>query len=366
MIKQVKLHNFKCFKDETFNLGNLTVMTGVNGVGKSTLIQSLLLLNQSYACGNIVLRNTLRFSSDLVDLQHPRNVRYIGCEDEYITIVVVDDQERELRCSVEIGNGNGENVPLLEPFNFEGWDKSSLFDENFAYLYADRMTPRESYEYNGATPTYSRLGDRTGNNAVFCLQNSMNTNAEVESQLLRKNGSYVAPNVSAWISYIMGANMGVSSSLQTENRAELKYVTKEAGVQMEVSPLNMAFGPTYIFPIVLGLLTAPKGSLFVVENPEAHLHPGAQTRMGEFFSLAAQSGIQVVVESHSDHLMNGVRLAVKHKELDNDKVVYYAVEQNADGVREKHEIHIDDNGELSTWPNGFFDEWENNLVELLK
>ena len=48
MIKQVKLHNFKCFKDETFNLGNLTVMTGVNGVGKSTLIQSLLLLNQSY------------------------------------------------------------------------------------------------------------------------------------------------------------------------------------------------------------------------------------------------------------------------------------------------------------------------------
>lgn len=366
MIKQVKLHNFKCFKDEVFNLRNLTVMTGVNGVGKSTLIQSLLLLRQSYVYGNITLKKSLRFSADLVDMLHPRNVRYVGCEDEFIAVSVVDEQSRELTCKVEIGQGDGANVPLIEPFNFEGWEKNSLFNNDFAYLYADRMTPRDSYALTGATPSYSRLGDRTGNNSVFCLQRVLNENSEVESVLLRRNGTFVGPNVSAWISYIMGTGLGVSSSLQAENRADLKYVAKESGIQIEVSPLNMAFGPTYIFPIVLGLLTAPQGSMFIVENPEAHLHPGAQTRMGEFLSLAAQAGIQIVVESHSDHLMNGVRMAVKHNAVSEDNVVFYAVDLNVDTVREKHEIHIDSNGDLTKWPIGFFDEWENNLMELLK
>ena len=49
----------------------------------------------------------------------------------------------------------------------------------------------------------------------------------------------------------------------------------------------------------------------MVENPEAHLHPSAQAAMGEFLAISAASGIQVILETHSDHVLNGIRRAVK-------------------------------------------------------
>ena len=79
----------------------------------------------------------------------------------------------------------------------------------------------------------------------------------------------------------------------------------------EYRPTNVGFGITYALPIVVSALSARPGSLLIVENPEAHLHPRGQVKMGELLCQASEAGIQVLIETHSDHVLNGIRLAVR-------------------------------------------------------
>lgn len=74
---------------------------------------------------------------------------------------------------------------------------------------------------------------------------------------------------------------------------------------------NVGFGISYVLPIVLALVKAKKGELIILENPEAHLHPRGQRKMGELIARAAQGGVQVIVETHSDHILNGIRFVCK-------------------------------------------------------
>ena len=76
-------------------------------------------------------------------------------------------------------------------------------------------------------------------------------------------------------------------------------------------PANVGFGFGYVFPILVALLAVPKGTIVIVDSPEAHLHPAAQSQMGRLLAFFAAAGVQVIVETHSDHLLNGARLAVR-------------------------------------------------------
>ena len=73
---------------------------------------------------------------------------------------------------------------------------------------------------------------------------------------------------------------------------------------------NAGFGISYALPIVVAALRAAAGGLLLVENPEAHLHPAGQSRIGGFLARVAADGVQVFVETHSDHVLNGIRVAV--------------------------------------------------------
>ena len=118
--------------------------------------------------------------------------------------------------------------------------------------------------------------------------------------------------------------------------------------------------------MVTALLTAKEDDLILIENPEAHLHPAGQSKLGELIALVAESGVQLFIETHSDHLMNGIRVAVAKKQLDNHNVSLFNFTGNTNDHSAKIEQpYIDERGRLSHWPDGFFDEWENQLDELL-
>ena len=126
----------------------------------------------------------------------------------------------------------------------------------------------------------------------------------------------------------------------------------------------MAFGNTYILPIVLAVLTAPRDSLIIIENPEAHLHPKAQLRIGELLSIAAQNGVQIIIETHSDHLLNGIRKSAKDNSIEASNVAIFYVEES-DGEHGKTEITLNQDGSLNQWPKGFFDEWERAMSDIM-
>ena len=133
---------------------------------------------------------------------------------------------------------------------------------------------------------------------------------------------------------------------------------------------NVGFGISYTLPIVVAVLASKPGTIILIENPEAHLHPKGQVKMGELLALAASGGVQIVIETHSDHILNGIRLAVHGGKLDPKDVQlhYFQRKQNQDGqaVTDVVSPKIDRNGRIDRWPDGFFDEWDNSLEILLE
>ena len=118
----------------------------------------------------------------------------------------------------------------------------------------------------------------------------------------------------------------------------------------------------------MALLASQQDALVLLENPEAHLHPRGQFQLGELMARAASCGIQVVVESHSDHVLNGIRIAVRQGILAPKQVRLYYLERKPEIDQISSQVIspcIDKNGRMDQWPDGFFDEWEKSLEMLL-
>jgi predicted ATPase len=129
-------------------------------------------------------------------------------------------------------------------------------------------------------------------------------------------------------------------------------------------PSNIGYGLTYAFPLLVALLAAPRDQVIVIDSPEAHLHPSAQSQMGRILASFAAAGVQIIVETHSDHLLNGVRLAVQEGILPPDdlRIHFFAgVDGREHGVTRPR---IGANGEIYEWPEGFFDQGEKDLSRL--
>ena len=131
--------------------------------------------------------------------------------------------------------------------------------------------------------------------------------------------------------------------------------------------VNVGFGITYVLPVVVALLSAEKGDMVIIENPEAHIHPAGQRMLGELIARAGAGGVQVLVETHSEHIVNGIRISVKEKQIDKSdvQVAFFYKDEENDYRHTYKALKINGDGKMSSWPKGFFDEWEKALIELL-
>ena len=151
-----------------------------------------------------------------------------------------------------------------------------------------------------------------------------------------------------------------------------------AGHEHEFKPQNVGFGISYVLPVLVALLTSIPEDIVIIENPEAHLHPRGQAEMGNLIARAAAYGVQVFVETHSDHVINGIRVAVKKGIVKPEDVNIAFFERKGhdveaeDGTKHKEyyaevrNIKVDGNGSLSEYPEDFMDEWNNQLMRLMK
>lgn len=369
MLTQITLDRFKCFNHLYMPLKPLTLIAGVNGAGKSSVIQALLMLVQSCRDKDYDWNSHVVINGDLTDLDNARFLMYNSAEAGQGTVDVTVENDDEQQISFSISPKQTDRVAscVTEGNLKEAKEQWPLFADSFVYLYADRDRPRGKYIARSSRMD-SRLGDITANNAAFLLAREINANKNVSIEGLKRQeakDTSVLRNVSAWISYIMGETVEVTAK-ETEKDKEARFeytITNKDGEGQVLSPLNMPFGHSYILPIVLAVLTAPKDSLIMIENPESHLHPSAQTRMGEFLSRAANEGIQIIIETHSDHLMNGIRLACRHKIISPEKIEMDLIGRESTDSKEHTRFHIklNDDGTVVSWIPGFFDEWEEAL-----
>ena len=131
---------------------------------------------------------------------------------------------------------------------------------------------------------------------------------------------------------------------------------------------NVGFGLSYTLPVIAILLRASllPDSVVLLENPEAHLHPRGQTEMGKLIACAVKAGVQVIVETHSDHLFDGIRIFAKEDGHVAHDFIGYWFELDDDNFTQWENIQVNDAGQLSKEaPQGFCDQFEINAMKLI-
>ncbi|NET59905.1 MAG: DUF3696 domain-containing protein [Symploca sp. SIO2E6] len=451
MLKAITVKNFKCFKEETkFPLGQLTLLTGINGRGKSTMLQSLLLMRQSIehndngaqlvlngSCINLGSFNEIRNSNvsreesiifkylyeGIGDITENNRFKIFGSaqysfEENYqddmvaqIKMIEFDDDiivkyfdkldsntydsipykinsayqnlsqnQFNFNRSVykyisdipEEKKFNGPchlfkllpSVPMVGLQNPKGFYSNiyslnlykSLYFDKIHYISADRIGPQEFYLKSTLTkfPNVGSKGEFTANLL------HKNKDYLVNEQLYRgEDANTLATQTEEWLHQIFdGGKVEITSS--NSNILELMFNTSSSKDRFR--PANVGFGYHSVLPIVVSGLIAKPGEILIVENPEAHLHPKSQSRLAQFLAKVSSCGVQVLIESHSDHILNALRIAVLDKILNHEdlKILYFQHQAESPVV----EITVQPDGSIEEWPEGFFDQMDKDFERL--
>jgi predicted ATPase len=357
MIDKLTIAGFKRFASSEFDFRPLTILAGMNGAGKSSVIHALLL-----AC------ESSRSQNGIVELNGPFNLELGAFED-----VLNRDTLGSFRFEIVEGG-------LLTRFEFsqdqsgQGRPYANLSqhgpvpavfergNRNFQYLSAERFGPRVTSLQQSAPQDYLEIGVRGEYSAQFldALDTlSIDTSrccegADSESPALLKSQAEL------WLSKMTRPVQIDTEQFVGTLVAAIKYRVEDVWLK----PTNMGFGLTYALPVVLAGLAAGSGGILVVENPEAHLHPAGQAQMGIFLAAIAGAGVQVLLETHSDHVLNGIRRAIaERKVLDSDRAVihFFGIENSSPAT-----LFFRDTGTISDWPQGFFDQYQIDVAALTR
>lgn len=340
MINELTLVGFKSFLNRKLKLNRLTVLTGLNSSGKSSIIQALLMLEKAYRNENSILLEGHGSIEEIKNIYH----------DKAIQLSVLDEFNQPF--IIEIANGLSVGQTYVCKYREE-----FKFPE-IIYISANRFGPKTSVPIYNDSFKRNRIGANGENLFQFIESFAYET---LNPKLIHPNseGETVQYNITGWLSvispnvkfsYTIDKNSDTSYSLFNEHRAT-----------------NVGFGLSYSLSIIASLLigTLIPNSLIIIENPEAHLHPKGQTEIAKLISLCAQVGTQIIIETHSDHLFDGIRIAAKETVGFAKEVQIHWFELNEKQNSEVASPTLNEDGRLDKWPQGLFDQFEINASHLL-
>lgn len=372
MIRQLQLVNFKSHKNTNLELGNLTVLCGPNGVGKSSAIQSILLLREAYL-GNTDF-NYLDLKANPINIGMAKDAIYQFAEDNTIGInLTTDHQELKYAFRAEKESDLVKTLmtkpqEISHVFEKGLLENENLFNKFCQFISAARLGPQALYQKDdvvvGINNQISVIEGRAEHFVHFLMQNR---DIEVLESLRNSNieSNDLFYQTSAWEQEISeGVNVIVedAGSLGYELKYQFKTNSND-GKTDAFKSTNVGFGLSYVMPILVAILSAPVGALIIIENPEAHIHPNGQAKIAKLICLAAQAGIQIIVETHSDHIINGILVQSKKFEETGAGVakenvsIYHFQRDETEHVSVAHRIKIEEGGIIRYTPTGFFDQF---------
>ena len=458
MLRRIGLNNFKCFERLDLPCAPLNLLCGLNGMGKSSVIQALLVLRQSFASGELQA-GRLVLGGELVDLGAGSDVLFEDAEGDVIKFALDDERQKkqdQSRICPVTGTETGgtfarrgigisakgifnqllsgeaseddlvdgrfaQEFPRINPSAFrralvlaraDGVEKvrrpseyfpSEIVDVTWTgtfrysragdqltavesaateknppaawrappfvgvlhYVQAERVGPRKFYPLSEMAARRGELGAH-GELAWNYLNDPQNDQlAADDPRRADATGHRLVDVVDHWLQDVSpGAHLQLEAVLAADAvLAGFAFDRPGDTRSRRHRATNVGFGLSYVLPVVLALL-APPGALCLIENPEAHLHPRGQTKLAELAARAATAGVQVFVETHSDHFVDGVRIAVRDGLIPaDDAAIHYFERQEGRAVVSSPSVDAD--GRLSHWPAGFFDQHDENLAKLL-
>lgn len=392
MLTKIILEHFKCFKKLHLPLAPLTLLAGMNASGKSTVLQALAILHQTVVTNewaqNLILNDdlvSLGTAGDMIDQVTGRNKFRIGLSSHSCSCLwtmVIDDhsvlsvpiqtiswQEKDnwQKVTYEV-NQKDQALHRLLPAQILAAGTSSharslsSLISNLTYISADRVGPRETYSVS--TPDQLKNVGSRGERTPWFLYHFANQ-TPLSGLLIEGEAATLQRQTEAWMNqFFPGTNLSI------EQVKGANLITLGIRTSQETDfhrPQNVGYGLTHLLPIITACLGSHRGNVVMVENPEAHLHPRGQAAIGEFLARSAASGIQVILETHSDHVLNGIRRAVKKGIISPQELAIHFFT-----LRDEKSDHapvisplIDKNGNLDQWPANFFDQLDKDMAFLL-
>jgi len=367
MIRSLQLRNFKCFKSQSIDFASLTLLSGLNGMGKSSVLQALLLLRQSYE-QKLLQETGLALNGNLIQIGTATDAFFRYADEEEISFTVLLDNGVEGKWCFKYNLEKDVLDYALSPVATDIFEHS-LFTDGFHYLQAERIGPRTAFPKSDfLVREHKQMGTRGEHTAHFLeLFGSKDKICCSRLAFPSVDSPKLKEQVEAWLGQISPGTRLHLATHSSMDLMSLQYSFTRAG-EVENVPYratNVGFGVTYVLPVIVALLSSSPNALVLLENPEAHLHPQGQAKMGELIARAASCGIQVLLETHSDHVLNGIRIAVRNGLLKPEQTRFHYFEREENGMTKLTTPEIDEDGHLEDWPEGFFDEWDRALFELL-
>jgi predicted ATPase len=407
MLTSLSIGNFKSWeKLDNLSLGKVTLLFGENSSGKTSLIQSLLLLKQT---------------AESYDRAQPLN---LGTRETYVDLGMYEDliYGHELKRMLSFGfdwtEPNGEKTKLstsfsyrnnalcvinltmeherittsltrgprgayefsfkgqkdtklgktkeLAPIKFYGFPKLvtqkypelsdlSLKVEELAsriyYLGPLRVQSAREYTWSGSAP------EGVGKTGVTAVQAILARAFEREAMKRADKESIIDIEASTqkWLK-----KLGLADTFAIEsigNSRQYKAVIKTPDYEHEANVLDVGVGVSQVLPIIILAHYAPKGSIILLEQPEIHLHPLAQANLAEmFFEVAQERDIQFIIETHSEHLLTRLQRRVAEGQdgkMTNEDIKLYVCKRNKQ-VSTIEKLDFDEDGRIKNWPPNFF------------
>lgn len=374
MLEHIHLDNFKAQQAADLDFSKINVLTGFNSTGKTTVIQALAFVKQS------LQRREVSFNDYLLRLGDLREVAYRHDTSQPIGIdiaVRIDGEQLGYRLSVgddgvvETFAVNGEDAwrwdsraegvieasgRLFLPVAAGGYGAGTYLTDdpaatvarqkklltwfgNALYLSSNRGFTKYNYPLLAGNPTIEDISNRAGdasaleewlsNLIIYRINESkrypeMQKRLDVMSERLRMLGVEISP-------YVMSGP---------------SVVIDLAEDGMWVSAVNSGYGVNQsVASVVLGTLSEP-GSLVMIEEPETHLHPRYQRTMTRILADMAAEGKQVLITSHSDHVLHTLGGLVKDGEVPRDDVSVYHFEKR-DRITHADVVDVEDDSALT-------------------
>lgn len=338
MIKSVCLKNFKSFLNASISMQKLTLLTGLNSSGKSTLMQALRMYNQAANQKSPFLSGHGGF--DEVRSKFASNTSNIDITLDF------ENQQETLTISQQEAT-KPKKCPV------------------FLYVGADRLGPQPNLPLAPNSQSDPEIGEK-GEYVLGFIQSLIEQNYLLPKELLQA-GSASQTFEQVLQDWLAEITPGVTFSARHFKQADTAHAQIDGH-----RPTNVGFGLSYTLPIIaaaLGVVAYPasaennefwvdeweqkkssNGVLLLLENPEAHLHPKGQTAMGRLLALCANQGVQIVVETHSEHVMDGIRIAINQGLISHTYVKFHYFSKDEQGLSHIKTPQLDANAKLDSWP----------------
>lgn len=240
---------------------------------------------------------------------------------------------------------------------------SSLFEKLFTHVYylgPSRVNPRRLYDWQGRHPGHSgQWGDKVVDALLSARVRKLNTLHETEDVPIEQR-------ISDWLQKM---DLAYSFSLdwaQTEGDTTYEVRIQKTSASPPVTLVDMGYGLSQFLPVLVLCYYAPEGSTLILEQPGIHLHPMVQSQLADLLiEVVTERKLQILVESHSEHLLTRLQLRIAEEKISSDQTALYFCE-NEDGTSKLTPLSLDNLGNITNWPKNFFGNVRGDLTKMTR